>query len=65
MHVWLVILGMGIVMHAIRLSLVGLLGRVAVPPMVRQVLNYIPPAVLSAIIFPEVFRPGGQYGSLT
>ena len=30
------------------------------PPLVRQALHYVPPAVLSAIIFPELLLPGGQ-----
>ena len=59
MTFWLTIIGMGIVTYAIRLSLILLLGRVEVPPVVRQALRLVPPAVLSAIIFPELLRPGG------
>lgn len=57
MTLWLTIIGMGIVTYAIRLSLILLLGRVEVPPVVRQALRLVPPAVLSAIIFPELLRP--------
>ena len=59
MTLWLTIIGMGIVTYAIRLSLILLLGRVEVPPVVRQALRLVPPAVLSAIIFPELLRPAG------
>jgi len=60
MTVWLTILGMGLVTYAIRLSMIVLLGHVDVPPIVRQALRLVPPAVLSAIIFPELLRPGGE-----
>ena len=59
MMAWLIIFGMGIVTYAIRLSLIVLLGRLDVPPLVQRALRFVPPAVLSAIILPEVLRPGG------
>jgi len=55
----LIILGMGAVTYAIRLSLILLLGRVGVPHLMQRALRFVPPAVLSAIIFPELLRPGG------
>jgi branched-subunit amino acid transport protein len=55
----LIILSMGAVTYAIRLSLIMLLGRVEVPPLMRRGLRFVPPAVLSAIIFPELLQPGG------
>jgi len=37
-----------------------LLGRVPIPPLIRRALRFVPPAVLSALIFPELFlQPGG------
>jgi len=59
MTAWLIIVGMGIVTYAIRLSLIVLLGRLDVPPLVQRALRFVPPAVLSAIVFPEVLSPGG------
>jgi len=59
MNVWLLLIGMGIVTYAIRLSLIVLIGRVDVPPIIQRALRFVPPAVLSAIIFPELLRPGG------
>jgi len=59
MNVWLLLIGMGLVTYAIRLSLIVLIGRVDVPPIIQQALRFVPPAVLSAIIFPELLRPGG------
>jgi branched chain amino acid efflux pump len=53
------IVGMGVVTYAIRLSLILLLGRIRVPPLVQRALRFVPPAVLSALIFPELLLPGG------
>jgi branched-subunit amino acid transport protein len=59
MNLWLTIVGAGIITFAIRLSLIALMGRVEVPLLVHQALRFVPPAVLSAIIFPEVFLRNG------
>ena len=59
MNVWLTVLGAGIITFAIRLSLIALMGRVEVPPLVQQALRFVPPAVLSAIIFPELLLRNG------
>jgi branched-subunit amino acid transport protein len=53
------IVGMGVVTYAIRLSLILLLGRFNVPPFVQRALRFVPPAVLSALIVPELLMPGG------
>ena len=59
MNVWLLLICMGLVTYAIRLSLIVLIGRVNVPPIIQWALCLVPPAVLSAIIFPELLMPGG------
>jgi branched-subunit amino acid transport protein len=59
MSVWLTIAAMGIVTYVIRLSVIGAIGRIDIPPLVQRALRYVPPAVLSAIIFPELLRPAG------
>jgi branched-subunit amino acid transport protein len=61
MTLWLTIIAMGLVTYAIRLSLILLLGRVEVPPIVRQALRLVPPAVLTAIAFPDLLRPAGTF----
>jgi len=58
---WLTIVGMGLVTYAIRLSLIALLGRVELSPTFQRALRFVPPAVLSAIIFPEILRPNGTF----
>jgi branched-subunit amino acid transport protein len=59
MSLWLLLLAMGLVTFAIRLSLIGGLGRFELPPLVRRALRFVPPAVLTAIIFPELLMPSG------
>ncbi len=51
---------MGIITYSIRLSLIVALRRVHIKPVVRQALEFVPPAVLSAIIFPELLLIGGS-----
>ena len=60
MSVWLIMLGMGIVTYLSRLSLIASIGRISVPPVMQRALRFVPPAVLTAIIFPELLRPGGN-----
>lgn len=57
MTLWLTLLCMGLVTYAIRLSLIGVLGDWQVPPLITRALRFVPPAVLSAIILPELLRP--------
>ena len=57
MTLWLTLLAMGLVTYAIRLSLIGVLGDWQAPPFVTRALRFVPPAVLSAIILPELLWP--------
>ena len=57
--IWWTIFFSGIVTYAIRLSMIVLLGRVELPPLLRRALHYVPIAVLSAIALPEMLRPKG------
>ena len=59
MNIWLVMLLGGSITFAMRFSLIYLFGRFEVPPTLRRALHYVPPAVLSAIIFPELFLHDG------
>lgn len=58
-RLWLTLLGMGAITYAIRLSMIMLWGRAALPPTISRGLRFVPPAVLSAIIFPQILRPSG------
>jgi branched-subunit amino acid transport protein len=55
----LIILGMGIVTYATRLAPILLLEYVEMGALARRALRFVPPAVLSALIFPELLLPGG------
>lgn len=59
MNIWLVMLLGGLITFAMRFSLIYLFGRFEVPETMRKALHYVPPAVLSAIIFPELFLHDG------
>lgn len=63
MNIWLVMLLGGLITFAMRFSLIYLLaeGRFEVPETMRKALRYVPPAVLSAIIFPELFLHDGVF----
>ncbi len=60
MSVWLVLIAGGVLTYATRLSFIALLGRYEPPLLVRRGLRFVPPAVLSAIIFQEVLIRGGE-----
>ncbi len=53
------ILGMGLITYFIRLSLFLLPDSVVLPPWLLRALRYVPAAVLSAIILPELILPEG------
>ena len=55
MNIWLVMLFGGLITFGMRFSLIYLFGRLHIPDALRRALHYVPPAVLSAIIFPQLF----------
>lgn len=55
MNIWLVMLLGGLITFGMRFSLIYLFGRFHIPEAMRRVLHYVPPAVLSALIFPALF----------
>ena len=59
MTLWIVMILMGAVTYGLRLSLIALMGRFEVPPLISRGLRFVPPAVLSAIIVPELVQPTG------
>jgi len=60
MNIWLVMLLGGLITFGMRFSLIYLFGRFEAPETMRRALHYVPPAVLSAIIFPELFLQDGM-----
>ena len=59
MNIWLIIVIAGLVTFATRLSFIFLLDRIQVPDWFRRGLRFVPVAVLSAIILPELTSPNG------
>lgn len=57
--VWLTIVFAGILTFLTRLSFFVLLDRWTPPDLLKRGLRYVPPAVLSAIIFPELLIHDG------
>ncbi len=60
MNIWLVIIAAGLLTFAMRLSFIYLLGRVEIPETLQRTLRFVPPAVLSALILPELVMPAGR-----
>jgi branched-subunit amino acid transport protein len=54
MNIWLVMFIGGLITFGMRFSLIFLFGKFEIPETMRKALHYVPPAVLSAIIFPEL-----------
>jgi branched-subunit amino acid transport protein len=59
-NVWLIMLLAGILTYAIRLSFILFYGKKSMPARLQQGLRFVPPAVLSAIIFPELLMREGE-----
>lgn len=60
MNIWLVFLLGGLLTFGMRFIFIYLLGRFEVPEMMRRALRFVPPAVLSAIVVPELLIRSGQ-----
>ena len=59
MKIWLVMITAGLITFGLRVVFIGLLGRFAAPPLLERALRFAPPAVLMAIVFPELFLQDG------
>jgi branched-subunit amino acid transport protein len=60
MNIWLVMLIGGLITFGMRFSLIFLFGKFHIPETMRKALHYVPPAVLSAIVFPELIYRSSQ-----
>ena len=57
MNIWWVFLLGGLLTFGMRFSFIYLFGRFEIPQTVHRALRFVPPAVLSAIIFPNILMP--------
>jgi branched chain amino acid efflux pump len=61
MSIWAVLIAGGLATYITRLSFIALAHRGPPPAWVARPLRFVPAAVLSAIILPEVLTPGGAF----
>ena len=59
MNIWLTMIIAGMITYGIRLSFIILFGQRDISEPIRRGLRFVPPAVLTAIIFPELLFPNG------
>jgi len=59
-QLWITLILAGMLTYAIRLSFILIFHRIAVPDWLQRALRYVPPAVLTAIIFPELLIQDGR-----
>ncbi len=55
--VWLVMFAAGLLTYATRLSFIVLFERIEVPRWLAKALRFVPPAVLTALVVPELLLP--------
>jgi branched-subunit amino acid transport protein len=56
MSIWITIILAGLATYAIRLSFIQAYGRRRIPDGMARSLRFVPPAVLTAIIIPELLN---------
>ncbi len=61
MNIWLVMLVAGLLTFGIRLSFIILFSHSAMPAWLQRTLKFVPPAVLSAIILPELIINNNKF----
>ena len=64
-YLWTIIIVVTVMNFFMRAIFVEAYGRIKFPPLIERGLNYVPAAVLSAIIAPAVLMPDQQWVSLT
>ena len=64
-RIWVVIIAGGVITYLIRLSFIIALERLKLPDWFTRGLRYVPPAVLSAIILPELANWNGKAVNIT
>jgi branched-subunit amino acid transport protein len=55
MSIWLVMLLGGALTYLTRLSFIALQDKISMPTLMQRALRFVPPAVLSVVIFQELF----------
>jgi branched-subunit amino acid transport protein len=56
---WLSLVVIGLLTFGLRLAFIALAGRVSMPGWFERGLRFVPVAALTAILVPEILKPGG------
>ena len=59
MQTWMMLVAIGLITYSIRLSFILMMEKIKLPERFMRGLRFVPPAVLTAIIFPEVLMREG------
>ncbi|MCX8063123.1 MAG: AzlD domain-containing protein [Anaerolineales bacterium] len=54
MKIWIIMLALGIGTFLIRYSIIGLAGRIHIPPRVERAFRFIPASMLSALVISQL-----------
>ncbi len=57
---WLTIVGTALTTYALRASCIVVAGKRTIPPALQPALRLLPAAILSALVFPQLFRLQGS-----
>jgi len=60
MNLWLVVIVAGVLTFLIRLSFISLPANWEMPHWAQRALSFVPPAVMTAIVFPELLLRDGH-----
>ena len=58
LKLWVVIIAVGAINYASRLSFIAFFARRSIPPLLARALRYVPAAMLTAITVPMILVPG-------
>lgn len=61
MNIWAVMVSIGALTFLTRLSFIALAGRWDAPPLFRSALRFVPVAILTAIVVPELVMHKGTF----
>lgn len=62
-HVILTILGMAVATYSSRVGFIGLARQFELHPLIKRSLEYVPVAILAALVFPAILAPSGAVDS--
>ena len=57
-HVWLVIIGMGLITYSQRVSCILIFGQREMPELLTRALRYVPSSVFAALVVPSLLYRG-------